>query len=55
MSNFVLYTIDGPLFRCVDCQRFVISEEHECDLNNHLCSDERFEEIKAAEEAKLNG
>lgn len=55
MPNFILYTIDAPLFRCIDCGRFVLSEEHQCDLNNHICSDERLEEIKASERAKQNG
>lgn len=55
MANLILYTIDGPLFKCVECERFVISEEHDCNLNTHICSEERFQEIKRAEMEKLNG
>lgn len=55
MSNLILYTIDGPLFKCIDCERFVVSEEHDCKLNTYICSIERFEEIKAEEMAKQNG
>jgi hypothetical protein len=55
MANLILYTIEGPLFKCVECDNFVISEEHNCEEETHICSDERLEEIKEAEKAKQNG
>jgi hypothetical protein len=55
MSNLILYAIDYPLFKCIECEEFVLSDEHDCDRADFICSDERLEDIKQTERAKQNG
>ena len=49
MRQFVLYTANGPLYRCVDCGAFVSSKEHVCEQNNFVYTEAEIEEIKRRE------
>jgi hypothetical protein len=55
MSNLILYAIDYPLFKCIECEEFVLSDKHDCDRADFICSNERLEDIKQTERAKQNG
>jgi len=55
MPKHVLYTINGPLYRCIECAAFTSSEEHECETQSFVYTEEEFQAIKTAEEARING
>lgn len=55
MPKHSLYTIDGPLYRCIECSAWTSSEEHQCETQSFVYTEEEFQRIKANEEAKIYG
>jgi len=55
MPKFSLYTIDGPLYRCIECKTWTSSEEHLCEEQSFVYTEEEFLVIKANEERKIYG
>jgi hypothetical protein len=55
MPKFSLYTIYGPLYRCIECKAWTSSEEHLCEEQSFVYTEEEFLAIKANEERKING
>jgi hypothetical protein len=54
MPKHILYTMYAPLYRCIECSAWTSSEEHECETQSFVYTEEEFQIIKAAEEAKIN-